>query len=83
MDEQKRRVNEKKFGHWEDEPGGGRRYWYDVPGRMGWMAKYVKIVDGDENTLRFLQEIYNEQGDLVEAHEKYPEDKGHRKIESE
>ncbi|MFY9826836.1 MAG: hypothetical protein WAM82_36110 [Thermoanaerobaculia bacterium] len=83
MDDQKRLVNERKFGHWEDLPGGGRRYWYDVPGRMGWMARYVKTVDGDENTLRFLQEIYNEQGDLVEVHEKYPEDKGHQKIESE
>jgi hypothetical protein len=83
MDEQKRRVNERKFGHWEDLPGGGRRYCYDVSGRMGWRARYVKIVDGDENTLRFLQEIYNEQGDLVEVHEKYPENTGHRKIESE
>jgi hypothetical protein len=83
VDEQKRRVNERKFGHWEDLPGGGRRYWYDVSGRMGWRAWYVKIVDEDENTLRFLQEIYNEQGNLVEVHEKYPEDKGHRKIERE
>lgn len=83
MDEQKRRVNERKFGHWEDLPGGGRRYGYDVPGRMGWRARYVKIVDGDENTLSFLQEIYNEQGELVEVHEKYPEDKGHQKIEPE
>jgi len=83
MDEQKRRVNERKFGHWEDLPGGGRQYRYDVPGRMGWRARYVKIVDGDENTLSFLQEIYNEQGDLVEVHEKYPEDKGHQKIEPE
>lgn len=83
MDEQKRRENERKFGRWEDLPGGGRRYWYDVSGRIGWSARYVKIVDSGEGTLRFLQEIYNEQGDLVEVHEKFPEDKGHQKIEPE
>ena len=48
---------------------------------MGWKAKYLKEVDNNERTLSFWQEIYNEKGILVEIHEKYPVDKGHKKIE--
>ena len=76
----RRRQNERKFGAWEDLPGGGRRYWLDVEGRGGWSARYVKEVDADENTLRFHQEIRDERGTVVETHEKYPEDMGHRKV---
>jgi hypothetical protein len=47
---------------------------------MGWKAKYVKVVDPDEVTLSFKQEIYDETGILVEIHEKFPIDKGHEKI---
>jgi hypothetical protein len=49
--------NEKKFGHWHELPEGGRRYWRDVPGRLGWLAHYLKEVDAGETTLRFWQEI--------------------------
>ena len=80
MNERKRRYNEKKFGSWEELPGGGRRYWLEVIGRSGWKAKYVKEVDDEERTIRFYQEIYNDQGELIEIHEKYPIDKGHRKL---
>jgi hypothetical protein len=75
----KRAQNEKKFGRWEDLPGGGRRYWLDVIGRQGWRARYLKEVAADETTLRFWQEIYDEQGALSEIHEKYPVDRGHQK----
>jgi hypothetical protein len=75
-----RTQNEKKFGHWEELPEGGRRYWLDVVGRRGWRACYVKEVDSHEITLRFWQEIYDEQGILVEVHEKYPVDIGHQKV---
>ncbi len=34
-----------------------------------------------EETLRFYQEIYDNNGKLVEIHEKYPGDKGHKKVE--
>lgn len=78
VDEQKRRENERKFGRWEDLPGGGRRYWYEVPGRWGWKARYVKEVDAHEVTMRFAQEISDETGALVEVHEKYPVDKKHQ-----
>lgn len=74
-----RTQNEKKFGQWEELPEGGRRYWVDVRGRHGWRARYLKVVDAQEITLRFWQEIYDDQGNLVEIHEKYPVDKGHRK----
>ena len=74
-----RTQNEKKFGNWEDLPDGGRRYWLDVSGRQGWRARYLKETDAAEQTRRFWQEIYDEQGKLVEIHEKYPIDKGHQK----
>jgi len=74
-----RTQNEKKFESWEELPGGGRRYRLDVPGRSGWLARYLKDVDAEDTTLRFWQEIYDDQGRLSEIHEKYPVDKGHRK----
>jgi len=75
-----RSQNERKYGNWEELASGGRRYWLDVPGRQGWVARYVKEVDTAEMTVRFYQEIYDVQGRLVEVHEKYPLDRGHRKV---
>jgi len=40
----------------------------------------LKETDGDEITLRFWQEIYDEKRNLREIHEKYPVDKGHKKL---
>lgn len=80
VDEAKRRRNEKTYGGWEELPGGGRRYFYEIRGLSGWKARYVKEVDVEERTLRFYQEIYNERNELVEIHEKYPIDIGHRKV---
>jgi hypothetical protein len=79
--EQKRLENERKFGTWEQLPIGGRRYYLEVPGLHGWMARYVKEVDGEERTLQFFQEIFDENRCLVEIHEKYPIDKGHVRVE--
>lgn len=76
----KRRSNERKFGIWEDLPDGGRRYILEVSGHHGWYARYVKVVDANEITIQFWQEIYDDQNELVEIHEKYPVDKGHRKV---
>ncbi|TKS60555.1 MAG: hypothetical protein EWM72_01289 [Nitrospira sp.] len=72
--------NEQKFPNWQELPGGGRRYWLDVLGRSGWRARYVKEVDVQEGTRRFYQEIYDERGQLVEVHDKYPVDLGHQKV---
>ena len=81
MEEAKRRANERKFGEWVELPDGGRRYWHDVVNPGGWRARYVKEVDRDERTTRFAQEIYEPGGQLVEVHEKYPVDLGHRKVD--
>jgi hypothetical protein len=75
-----RNQNEKKFSQWEELPNGGRRYRLDVVGRLGWSARYLKEVDANEKTVRFWQEIYDDQGKLVEIHEKFPVDKGHQKL---
>jgi hypothetical protein len=40
----------------------------------------MKEVDANETTLRFWQEIYNEESRLVEVHEKYPVDRGHQSV---
>ena len=79
-DEDKRRKNERKFSAWEELPRGRRRYFFKVEGRSGWTARYVKEVDASEKTTRFYQEIYDEENRLVEIHEKYPVNTGHRKI---
>ena len=79
-DEQKRRQNEKKFGAWDELPDGSRRYFFEVQGRHGWSARYVKEVDASERTMKFYQEIYDEEGRLVEIHEKYPVNKGHIRV---
>lgn len=44
------------------------------------MARYIKEVDTDENTVRSRQEICDGSGTLVEVHEKYPVAQGHRKV---
>jgi hypothetical protein len=80
MEEPKRRANERKFGNWIELPGGGRRYRYDVINR-GRRARYVKEVDHEERTTRFAQDIYEPGGRLVEIHEKFPVDLGHRKVD--
>jgi hypothetical protein len=79
----KRRQNERKFGTWRDLPHGGRLYSYDVKGRSGWLARYVKQVDADEATVRFYQEVFDGDGRLRDVHEKFPVDLGHRKMMDE
>ena len=75
-----REQNERRFAHWEELGRGGRRYWLDVEGHHGWRARYIKEVDGEERTVRFWQEIYDESGKLVEIHVKFPVDEGHRRV---
>ncbi len=81
MNRQKtRRINEKKFTGWEDLPNGGRRYYLEIKGRHGWKARYVKEVNDNEETVKFYQEVYDSKGNLIEIHEKFPVDKGHRRL---
>jgi uncharacterized protein YwqG len=76
----KRIQNEKKFGSWDELPESGRRYFFIIQGKYGWSARYVKEVDNSELTIRFYQEIYDNNGQLIEIHEKYPVDSGHVKV---
>lgn len=79
----KKWVNEKKFKKWDKLSNGGRRYYFEIKGRHRWKARYIKEVDANEETTKFYQEIYDENGNLIEIHEKYPVDKGHRRIKEE
>ena len=56
--------NERKFRHWEQLPNGGRRYVREFAGREGG-TRCIKEVDANENTARFVQEIYVASGRLV------------------
>ncbi len=78
-----RRLNERKFPHWQKLYHGGRRYWLEIKGKHGWKARYVKEVDSMEETVAFYQEIFDGKGNLVEIHEKFPVDKGHRKVKGD
>jgi hypothetical protein len=40
----------------------------------------LKEVDAQEMTLRFWQEVYDDQEKLVEIHQKFPVDTGHQKV---
>jgi hypothetical protein len=75
-----RNANEKRFKQWSETENGGRSYSRKVIGQYGWYAVYIKDVNADEEIISFRQEIYNEEDKLIEIHEKYPIDKGHRKI---
>ncbi len=76
-----REQNEKKFGNWKNLAHGGRLYHLDVPGHHGRLATSRKLTRMKIPFASFRQEIRNEKGELVEIHEKYPEDKGHQRIE--
>ena len=80
MTENIRQKNEIEFDSWIEKENGSRIYSFEIPGKLGWKAKYLKEVDSEEVTKRFWQEVYDENNILREIHEKYPVDKGHKKI---
>lgn len=75
-----RKQNESKFKNWQELPDNGRRYWYDTHRENGYTIRYVKVVDGTERTISLVQELYDAQGRLVQIHEKFPIDQGHRNV---
>lgn len=83
MDARKRAQNERKFATWDELPDGSRRYSFEVQGRAGWRARYVKEVDAEESTVMFYQEVYDSDGRLREVHHKYPVDLGHQQVTGE
>jgi hypothetical protein len=78
-----REQNERRFKHWEALPDGGRRYWTERRGAVSGYQRMIKVVDADEETVRVVQEIYNDEGELIELHQKYPVDAGHEKLVDE
>lgn len=80
MNNHQRFKNEREYETWIQKEDGGRIYSFEVIGKFGWKAKYLKEVDYNEVTVRFWQEIYNQDNILKEIHEKYPIDKGHQKL---
>ena len=76
----KRSQNERKYKKWDDLADGRRRYYYDVQGQVVGFARYIKIVDNEEITIFFGQEIYDAFGNLIEIHDIYPNDTGHKKV---
>ncbi len=76
MNENKRQKNETDFDLWIEKEDG-RIYSFEVAGKLGWKAKYLKEVNNEEVTIRFWQEVYDDNNILKEVHEKYPIDKGH------
>ncbi len=53
MDSKKQLQNEKQFKNWDKTSEGGRIYWYEVAGKHGWKARYVKEVNAEEETRVF------------------------------
>lgn len=80
MNKKQRRKNEVEFESWVEKKDSGRIYSFEITGKLGWKAKYLKEVDGEEVTIKFWQEIYDDKNVLKEIHEKYPVDTGHKKI---
>ena len=76
----KRVENERKFSYWKKLSNGGRKYWYEITGKSGYKARYVKEVNEKEETMKFYQEIYDNNGNLIEIHKKFPVDLGHQPI---
>lgn len=78
-----RKENQRNYPNWEDFSDGKRRYWREHPGGdFGW-CRYIKLVDADENTISFVQEIYDDEDHLIEIHQKYPVDTGHQVLDEE
>ena len=80
MNDKQRQKNEVEFETWIDKEDGGRIYSFEVQGKLGWKAKYLKEVNDEEITTRFWQEVYDDKNTLREVHEKYPVDTGHKKV---
>lgn len=74
-----REQNERRFTNWLDLPNGGRRYWFDRQGRYGYQ-RIVKVVGATEQTMLVIQEIYDDDGRMIERHQKYPIDTGHERL---
>ncbi len=46
-----------EYEGWIEEGDGGRIYSFEILGKLGWKAKYLKEVNNEEVTIRFWQEM--------------------------
>ncbi len=53
MSFKKRKKNEFDYETWIEKADGGRIYSFEIKGRHGWKALYLKEVDSQEITLKF------------------------------
>ena len=85
MDIYKQKQHERRYDSWTQLKTGGRLYRKEVAAKngSGWKAIYLQEVDEKENIVKFWQEIYDEKNILIEIHEKYPENKGHKPFKME
>lgn len=79
-----RRRNERDWPNWKDLPDGRRQYWIRRQGReWGCQIMFKEVVFDPktqlEQTARLWQEVYDDNGKMVESHQKFPVDTGHRK----
>ena len=75
----RRRRHERKWRHWDELPEGVRVYWRERPGARSGRQRPILVVGADEVTLQMAQLIYDHEGVLIEWHQKYPVDFGHRR----
>ncbi len=82
MSKKKQKDNEKEYPNMNELGNGGRIYWKEIEAgdNSGKKARYEKTVDKDEQTISFVQKIFDKHGNLLEIHEKFPIDKGHKII---
>jgi hypothetical protein len=81
----RRQRNENDWPNWEDLSNNRRRYWIRRQGReWGWQILFKEVIFDPktqlEETAQLWQEIYDGDGKLVERHQKYPADTGHKKL---
>jgi hypothetical protein len=51
-----------------------------VQGTISGYARYVKVVDADEVTVSFVQEIFDDNNQLIGTHTRYSEDTSHQDL---
>ena len=54
MNEKKRQKNEMQFTSWKEKEDGGRIYSFEIAGKFGWKAKYLKETDKEAPTMMIL-----------------------------
>jgi hypothetical protein len=61
------------------------RYWIRRPGtQWGWQTLFKEVLFDPntqlEQTVKLWQEVFDDDGKLVESHQKFPTDTGHQKL---